>query len=213
LLSNVNEGGLISMHAWLRPSVTRRGLIVGTGLLMGMLLFPGGTGRTLAHAADGHPAKIHEGTCDALGRVAFPLTGVGAAVDLQQQPIATPTAVNPHSSYQIMISETTIPVSLATLLSGAHAVMVYDSDEDLQAVACGTIGGAMMGDTLVVGLAEMGVPGHTGMALFRPDGEQTVVTILFGHGLSPVSASGGMADPAMAGMDDMAGMDMTTPAP
>src|SRR5215210_3904620 len=101
LLSNVNEGGLISMHAWLRPSVTRRGFIVGTGLLMGMLLFPGGIGRTLAHAADGHPAKIHEGTCDALGRVAFPLTGVGAAVDLQQQPIATPTAVNPHSSYQI----------------------------------------------------------------------------------------------------------------
>jgi hypothetical protein len=186
---------------------------VGTGLLLGLLLLPSGTGRTQAHAADGHPAKIHEGTCEALGRVAFPLTGLGAAVDLAQQPIATPTIFNPEAFYQIMISETTIPVSLASLLSGAHAVMVYDSDEDLQAVACGNLGGAMLGDTLVVGLAEMGVPGHTGMALFRPDGEQTHVTILFGHGLSPVSASGGMADHDMGGMDAMPGMDMTTPAP
>jgi hypothetical protein len=93
-----------------------------------------------------------------------------------------------------------------TLLAGEHAVMVYDSDETLQAVACGNVGGALMDDTLVVGLAEMGVPGHTGFALFRPDGDQTVVTILFGHGLSPVSASGGM--------DDMPGMaNMGTPTP
>jgi hypothetical protein len=186
---------------------------VGTGLLLGLLLLPSGTGRTQAHAADGRPAEIHEGTCEALGRVAFPLTGVGAAVDLAQQPIATPTIINPEASYQIMISEATIPVSLASLLAGAHAVMVYDSDEDLQAVACGNLGGAMLGDTLVVGLAEMGVPGHIGMALFRSDGEQTQVTILFGHGLSPVSASGGMADHDMGGMDAMPGIAMTTPAP
>jgi hypothetical protein len=44
--------------------------------------------------------------------------------------------------------------------------------------------------------------------LFRPDGDQTVVTILFGHGLSPVSASQGTADHDMAAM-----MDMATPAP
>ena len=52
--------------------------------------------------------------------------------------------------------------------------MIYETDEDLQAIACGNIGGALMGDTLVVGLAEMGVPGHTGFALFRPDGDQTM---------------------------------------
>ena len=88
-----------------------------------------------------------------------------------------------------MTSETTIPTPMDPCSRVEYAVMVYNKDEDLQAVACGNIGGAMMGDTLVVGLAEMGVPGHTGFALFRPDGDQTVVTILFGHGLSPVSAS------------------------
>jgi len=85
-------------------------------------MLPVGAGHVLAHAADGHPAKIHEGTCGASGRVAFPLTGVGASVDLDQMPIATPAPMNPQSSYQVMISKTTIPASLETLLSGAHAV-------------------------------------------------------------------------------------------
>jgi hypothetical protein len=178
-----------------------------------MLMLPGSAGHTLAHAADGHPAKIHEGSCQVLGRVAFPLTGVGAAVGLDKKPIATPAPVNPQSSYQILTSETTIPAPMDTLLSGQHAVMVYNSDEDLQAVACGNIGGAMMGDTLVVGLAEMGVPGHTGVALFRPDGDQTIATVIIGHGLSPVSASGGTANHDKGGMDDMSGMDMDTPTP
>ena len=84
----------------------------------------------------------------------------------------------------------------------------------LVGLALMTIGGALMGDTLVVGLAEMGVPGHTGFALFDADGDQTMVTILFGHGLSPVSASGGMADHAMHEMDEMSGMtDLATPVP
>jgi hypothetical protein len=70
----------------------------------------------------------------------------------------------------------------------------------------------MMGDTLVTALAEMGVPGHSGFALFHPNGEQTVVTVLIGHGLTPLS-SGGMGNMEMAEMGDMAGMDMATPAP
>jgi hypothetical protein len=188
--------------------VTSRGLSVAIMCWLGLLVLFTGASLTRAHAADGHPAKIHEGTCETLGRVAFPLTGVGASVDLEQTPVATPAAINPQSSYQVMISETTIPAAMDTLLAGEHAVMVYDSDETLQAVACGNVGGALMGDTLVVGLAEMGVPGHTGFALFRPDGDQTVVTILFGHGLSPVSASQGTAD-----HDSGAMMDMATPAP
>jgi hypothetical protein len=199
------------MRALMLTIVTRRGFFLGLVLWLGLLSLVASAGLARAHAADGHPAKIHEGTCEALGRVAYPLTGVGASVDLGRMPIATPAAVNPQLSYQVMISETTILASMETLLSGEHAVMVYDSDEDFQAVACGNIGGALMGDTLVVGLAEMSVPGHTGFALFRPVGDQTIVTFLFGHGLSPISASQEMAD---HDMDAMGGMsDMATPAP
>jgi len=194
--------------------VTRRGLSVAIMCWLGLLALFTGADLIRAHAADGHPAKIHEGTCETLGRVAFPLTGVGASVDLEQTPVATPAAINPEASYQVMISETTIPASMDTLLAGEHAVMVYDSDENLRAVACGNVGGALMGDTLVVGLAETGVPGHTGFALFHPDGDQTMVTILFGHGLSPISASQGTVDHDIDAMGEMSGMDdMATQAP
>jgi hypothetical protein len=180
------------------------------GAALALLALPGNSSQTLAHAADGHPARIHEGTCDALGNVSFSLTGVGASIDLDQQPLATPVPVNPATSYQVMTSESTIPVSLDTLLAGDHAVMIYNDDVSMQGVACGNVGGAMMGDTLVVGLAEMGVPGHSGFALFHPDGDQTEVTLLIGHALAPVSASGGMSGQSMG---DMGTMVMATPAP
>jgi hypothetical protein len=189
---------------------SRRGRCLLFGAVLALLVLPASSNQTLAHAADGHPARIHEGTCDALGQVDFSLTGVGASIDLDQQPLATPVPVNPATSYQVVTSETTIPVGMDDLLSGDHAVMIYNDDQSMQGVACGNVGGAMMGDTLVVGLAEMGVPGHSGFALFRPDGDQTDVTILIGHALAPVSASGGMGGQAMG---DMGNMDMATPAP
>src|SRR5687767_10602146 len=149
-----------------------------------------GAGPALAHEEHGHPTRIHEGSCETLGPVAFRLNGVGGSVDLDNAPIATPAAVNPDAAYQVLISETTIDGTIEDLLTGEHAVMIYESDEAMDAIACGNVGGALNGDTLVTGLAESGVPGHIGFALFRTEGEKTVVLVALGHGLAPVSASG-----------------------
>jgi hypothetical protein len=143
-----------------------------------------------AHAEHGHPARIHEGTCEALGPVAFRLNGVGGSVDLDGAPLATPAAVNPSSSYQVMASETVITTPIDDLLAGGHALMLYESDEEMSAIACGNLGGAMVGETLVTGLGEVGVPGHTGFALFASTADTTTVTILIGHAMAPVSAGG-----------------------
>jgi hypothetical protein len=159
-----------------------------------------GPGSILAHAADGHPARIHQGTCQSLGPVAFPLAGVGASVDLDGNAIATPQAVNPEIAYQVMTSESTIAATVEELLATDYAVMLYDNDEDMQAIACGNVGGALIDDTLAVGLGEIGIPGHVGFALFQPSGEQTDVTILIGHAMSPVSAGGTV--PAVADMGE-----------
>jgi hypothetical protein len=67
--------------------------------------------------------------------------------------------------------------------------MVCESDDAMDAIACGTIGGTMDGVTLVTGPAEAGVPGHVGFAPYGPEGEQTGVTAILGHGLSPISAA------------------------
>jgi len=153
-----------------------------------------GTGATLAHEADGHPAKIHEGSCDTLGRVAFPLSGVGGSIDVEGAPVATPTTVNAPAAYEVVLSETLIDATIVDLLAAEHAVMVYESDEDLSAISCGNLGGAMLGDTLVTALGESGVPGHVGFAVFRPEGEGIAVSIYLAHGVSELSAAGTGAD-------------------
>ncbi len=172
--------------------------LLGLTLVIGLSLSPGSS---LAHAADGHPARIHEGTCQSLGPVRFSLSGVGASVDQDGHAIATPQPVNSDKAYQVMTSESTIAATIEDLLASDRAVMLYDNDEDMQAIACGNVGGAMLGDTLAVGLGEIGLPGHVGFALFQPDGDQTDVTILIGHAMSPVSAGGAM--PATAEMTEV----------
>ena len=152
-------------------------------------------GSVMAHAEHGHPAAIHEGSCEQLGRLAYRLNGVGGSVDVDNAPVATPTAVNPDTAYQMLLSETIIDAPLADLVAGDHAVMVYESDEEMSAIACGNVGGAMLGDTLVTGLAELGVPGHNGLAIFTADGDETMVEVVIGHGLAPVSASGAAQNP------------------
>jgi hypothetical protein len=161
--------------------------LVATALLAGLI-------PALAHEEHGHPARIHEGSCQELGPVAFRLNGVGGSVDVDNAPVATPTAVNADSAYQVIVSETTIDGTIEDLLAGEHALMIYESDEAMDAIACGNVGGALNGETLVTGMAEAGVPGHIGFALFRPEGDQTDILVILGHGLAPVSASGAEAD-------------------
>ena len=178
-----------------------RGLALAGSLLIGMAAV---AGTVSAHSGHGHPTLIHEGTCDALGKVVYTLNGVGAAEDEHGKPIATPEAVNPRGAYQVMIGETEIDAKLADLLAKPLAVMVYNDDESMQGIACGNLGGARLGDELIVGLAEVNVPGHSGFAIFEQGKDETDVTVLIGHGLAPVSAGG-------ASHDDMAGMGTATP--
>jgi hypothetical protein len=163
---------------------------LATAVAIAAIALVGAPGQALPHAEHGHPARIHEGSCEELGAVAFRLNGVGGSVDLDNAPVATPTPINPDSTYQVMVSETTIEATTDDLLAAEHAVMIYESDEAMDAIACGNVGGAMDGDELITGLAEAGVPGHLGFAVFRPEGDRTMVSVMLGHGLSPISASG-----------------------
>lgn len=165
-------------------------LALGASLTLAL----GGSNAALAHEAHGHPARIHSGTCENLGGVAFRLNGVGGEVDAEGAPVATPVAENPKGAYQVMLSETMIDGSVADLLQGEHAVMIYESDEEMQAIACGNLGGASLDGTLVTGLAEARIPGHLGFAVFAPEGDKTLVTVMIGHGMAPVSASGLVVD-------------------
>src|SRR5215217_7694265 len=148
-----------------------RGRLWAVGACLGAITALVGASSTLAHEAHGHPARIHEGTCEALGPVAFRLNGVGGSVDQDGSPIATPTAVNIPAAHEVVLSETLIEAPISDILGAEHAVMVYESDEEMTAITCGNVGGAMLGDTLITALAESGAPGHSGFAIFRFEGE------------------------------------------
>jgi hypothetical protein len=169
-----------------------RDAIVGVGLATALIL--GNAGPVRGHAEHGHPGRIHDGTCEELGGVAFRLNGVGGSVDIDNAPIATPIPVNEDSAYQVMVSETIIDGAIDDLIAADHAVMIYESDEDMSAIACGNLGGSMHGDSLITGLAENGHAGHLGFAIFEPAGNQTQVTVIIGHALAPVTASGSAAE-------------------
>lgn len=168
----------------------RAGAVLGLAATLVVAAAPAGD----AHEAHGHPAKLHEGSCADLGRVVATFNGVGGEVDLAGNPVAQAEAVNPDSAYQVMRSETESDLSLDDILAAPHALMVYESDEDLTGIACGNLGGARLGDELAVGLAEINTPGHVGLALFEADDAGLDVTIYVGHALSPVSAGGVAAD-------------------
>src|SRR3954454_19835916 len=76
----------------------------GAAFLLSSAIAITGAGTASAHAADGHPAKIHVGTCEALGPVAFSLNGVGASVDLDENPIATPQPMNEDVAFEFATS-------------------------------------------------------------------------------------------------------------
>src|SRR5215217_8879393 len=108
---NIATGGEL-LRRWLSALAVALGLVAAV------------TGPALAHEEHGHPTRIHKGSCEALGPVAFRLNGVGGSVDLDNAPVATPTAVNSDSSYQVMVSETTIDGTIEDLLGADHAVMI-----------------------------------------------------------------------------------------
>ncbi len=187
--------------AGVATGIKRAGALLAVATMVGAAL----AAPAAAHEADGHPAKLHEGTCDELGGVAFGLNGVGAEVDLEGTPVAAGEAVNPDRAYQVMRSETALDASLDDLLAAPLALMVYESDEDLSAISCGDLGGNRLGDELAVGLGELGMSGHTGIALFEEEGGTTTVRIFLGHALSPIGASGSASDHDATGADSEEG--------
>lgn len=148
-----------------------------------------------ASRATGHPARIHDGSCDATGVVAEQLTGVGATVTREGTPIPAIEPTGSPMAFPIEISRTVIETRMSDLLESPHAIVVYASDGATdEVIAYGNIGGALMmqmpgiimpGDELPVWLASKGSSGRSGVALLRLEvGGKTSVTIYLGYGSS-----------------------------
>ena len=130
-------------------------------------------------------AAIHQGTCDQLGSVAFPLRELGT--DDGNPGVAVPGAtgveevvlVGPPDAVPAWQSAAEVPAQFDALLASPHVVVVSTGPADGgHVVACGVLGGRLVGETLLFGLREVGNSGYTGAVLLAPGGAKTNASVL-----------------------------------
>ena len=168
------------MRTWNRRRPARIGLpMVVISMAIAMISGPGaGSARAQDDVATLHPVHIHTGTCDDLGDVVVPLSDVGSGAVRDGTPVAAAEPTGPESAIPVLVSMTTVDLPLADIVDGGHAINIHESADNIgNYIACGDIGGAMMGDSLVIGLAELNDSGAFGIALLEDSGDQTRVSI------------------------------------
>ena len=153
------------------------------GLLMVGSSIAGGIGIAVAQdtattATDTHPAFIHKGTCGALDPASQQsLTDVAPRVDNDDKD-KTPEPQGVLTSPTVIYSFTEVDMKLDDLLSEAHAIAVHlSTDQTGVVIACGDLGGAVLNDDLLIGLAPADNSGFYGVAKLHKDGDKTDVEI------------------------------------
>jgi plastocyanin len=168
--------------------------VVVTGLVAGY-----GARGTSAHEGEEHPAHIHSGTCGAgLGDVVYPLNNVGAPM---MNASGTPEASMPMGATDAIpvdVSVTTVQTTLAELTSNPYAINVHESADNIgNYIACGNVGGEMMGSDLAIGLGELNGSGYSGVAWLHDNGDgSTTVSVFLTE--SGAEGAGAEASPAAA---------------
>jgi plastocyanin len=167
---------MVQVQRRLRPlAALVAAFVVVTGLAAGF----GARGAT-AHEGGSHPAHIHAGTCAALGDVVFPLSDVGGAMMDAAGTAVAGMAMGPETAIPVDVSITTVQADLNTIIGGGHAINVHESAENIgNYIACGDIGGMVMGSDLAIGLGELNESGFSGVAWLHDNGDGTTTVSVF----------------------------------
>ncbi len=157
-----------------------------------------------------HPAHLHTGTCDAPGDVVLPLSNVSNQFLVDGEAAAGTEMMGADSAIPVKVSVTNVPATLADIVNGGHTLVVHESAENIaNYIACGDVGGVMIGDTdLAFGLGELNDSDYFGAAWLYDNGDGTTsvtVVIIHSDNVEQDDDMGGMdhSDDDMAG--DMAG--------
>ena len=144
-----------------------------------------------------HPSHIHVGLCPTPGDVIAPLSDVSAiGGDL----------VGAASSIDVEAGITTVELAVADILAADHAIVVHRSADDMGTyIACGDIGGHLIGDSVTVGLGAVGDSGYSGIAWLTDDGEGTTEVRVFITHSGAIATDDDMSDDES--MDDDMGDD------
>ena len=158
-----------------------------------------------------YPGHIHAGSCQDLGEVVFPLANAsvgGMMAGMTGTPVAEMemgTEMGSAGRVPVATSFTVVDASLEDILAEEHAINFHESEENIQNyVACGDVGGAVMGDPgdggrLVVGLRSLNASGISGVATLTGMGDETEVAVFLAEDLTGVDAADGADATPIAG--------------
>ena len=97
-----------------------------------MVLESAAVGKDHSDTAASHPAHIHDGSCQTLGDVQFPLSDVVPDGAIQDGTLDTTSGkVGTDASVSVAISTTTLDVTIAELLASPHAINIHKSANDI----------------------------------------------------------------------------------
>ena len=188
-----------------------RSILLSAALLLATIaVVDVGPGALTAQAQDEednpHPAHFHDGSCATLGGIAFPLndaayngtaTGNSAMGGTPAADMAMGETVGSSSAVPLETSVTLVDVPLEQITDGQHAINVHLSAEEIDTyIACGDIGGQMMGDMLVIGLRELNDSEEVGIAVLEGMGDQTRVALFLMDQEAQTAAEPAEASPA-----------------
>ena len=151
-------------------------------LSLGVVFAPKAAAQDMPMAA--HLAHIHSGTCAELGDVVFPLSDVSMAIMMDGTPMAMGDMMGSTDAIPVEWSVTSVAAPLADIVAGGHAINIHESVEKIENyIACGNIGGTMMGTTdLAIGLGTLNDSGYSGIARLHDNGDgTTTVTVYLTH--------------------------------
>ena len=127
-----------------------------------------------------HPAHIHSGTCAQLGDVVYPLSDVGGPMMNESGTPEASQSAGASDAIPVEVSITKVQTTLAELTSKPYAINVHESAANIgNYIACGDIGGAMMGSDLAIGIGELNGSGESGAAWLHDNGDGTTTVSVF----------------------------------
>jgi hypothetical protein len=104
--------------------------------------------------------------------------GTPAAGASMSTPMAMGETVGSSSAVPLKTSVTLVDLPLAQIADGQHAINIHESAEAIDVyIACGDVGGQMLGDMLVIGLQELNDSEQVGVAVLEEIGDRTQVAI------------------------------------
>jgi hypothetical protein len=166
-------------------------------------------------ASPGYPNHFHLGTCDdlspepaiALADLQFPDWVTALSGEADPSEVVLPAADDlGNAPIPAAVSTTEVPVPLADIIAGKHAINVHDAADPSFYIACGNVGGVPdeRGD-LFIGLGEDNDSGYTGAAWLHDNGSSTTVVVFLTHpGAQPMIAEGLAALVAAAAAEEEA---------